>query len=249
MKDAVKPAECMADIGCDHGYLSIALLQEGKAARMIACDIHKGPLAGAWENAKLYAVKDAMDIRQGDGLKPLKKGETNSGIIAGMGGPLALKILYEGRDILSDWQQLVLQIQSKTALVRFVLEKWGFKTEDERMTTEDGKYYTVMSILPPGEVFANLEIEDFEKMLKESEEELKKCPSDDICRYTYGDSLFRSKSSVLLSFLNKEEERLLSLAESLFENAGEERTAKRLDEVNAEIDVLMLAKWKLCGKA
>lgn len=255
VEEMVKSAQCIADIGCDHGYLSIALLKNHKASRVIACDIHAGPLAQARENAGLYGVTEDMDFRLGDGLKVLKEGESNAGVIAGMGGPLALRILYEGRAIVADWSQVVLQIQSKIALVRFVLKKWGFVTDDERMVTEDGKFYTVMSITPPGKTFAGYSLSDtgeeetgFEEWLDRAEKELSEASTEERCEYTYGCRLMKDKSPFLSKFLDKEEERLLALSESLEQKPEEESVGERLAELSGEMEILMFAKWRMYGK-
>ena len=242
----VNKTDCLADIGCDHGLISIYLVQEGIAERMLACDINKGPLRGASENVRNSGLEDRIELRLGDGISPVSKGETSGGILAGMGGPLGLRILYEGREIVRDWLQAVLSLQSKLPLVRFVLQTWGFETEEEKMVTEDGKFYSVMRLAPPKDgIFYEEEIENIEEYLKTQEGELKHLPADELCEYTYGSFLFKTRSAALVAFLEKEEERLLGIMERL----ERENAAERQKEIVDEIDLLMLAKWKLKGEA
>ena len=42
----------VADIGCDHGYAAIWLVETGTALRMIAMDINQGPLERAREHIR-----------------------------------------------------------------------------------------------------------------------------------------------------------------------------------------------------
>ena len=48
----VKKGDRPADIGCDHGYVSIYLIKEKVCSSMIAMDINKGPLLRAKENVE-----------------------------------------------------------------------------------------------------------------------------------------------------------------------------------------------------
>ena len=52
----VNSGDRIADIGCDHGYLGIHLLQTGKASFVYASDINEGPLKSAVQNADKYGV-------------------------------------------------------------------------------------------------------------------------------------------------------------------------------------------------
>ncbi len=238
---------CLADIGCDHGLISIALVQNGMADRMIACDINKGPLAHAARNIEAAGLSDKIELRLGDGFAPVKKGECSGAVIAGLGGPLGLRILYDGREVIRDYRQIVFQVQSKLALVRHLLSRWGFKTEEELMVSEDGKFYPIMRLLPPHKSdFYETEIPDFDAFLDTEEAELLRGNSDYICSCTYGQQLLEAKSPALLIFLGREEERLLGIVEKL-EKSGEDNK-ERLAEIFEEIDTLMLAKWKLQGQ-
>ena len=245
--ELVKPGNVIADIGCDHGYLSIALVQNHKAKRMIACDINKGPLAAAEKNIRTCNLSEQIELRLSDGFEKAQAGECDGAILAGMGGPLGLRILYDGKSVMKGWKQIILQLQSKIPLVRFVLKEWGFVTEEENMVMEDGKFYPMMRLsLPKNNDFFECDIPDFEAYLKDAEERLQKQSSDEVCECTYGKSLLENHSPVLYAFLEKEEQRLLSIVENFDpdENTEPERALAR---VNAEMDILMLAKWKLQG--
>ena len=238
--------KCIADIGCDHGFVSIALVQNHIAERMIACDINKGPLEHARHNVALCNLEEKIDLRLGDGIKPIKPGETDGGIIAGMGGPLGLRILYEGREIVKEWKQVILQLQSKLQLMRFVLDRWGFETVSETMVTEEGKFYPILRLVPPEKGdFYETDIPDFDSFLENAEKEMQHESTGARCGYAYGELLLEERNPILLAFLGKEEDRLLGIMEKL-EKQDEQK--ERLAEVVAEIDMLMLAKWKIQGR-
>ena len=242
----VHKGNCIADIGCDHGFVSIALVQNRIADRVIACDINKGPLAHAQKNVEVCGLEEKIDLRLCDGFAQVTPGEADGAVIAGMGGPLGLRILYDGREVVRKMNQIIFQVQSKMALVRFILSEWGFRTEEEIMVSEDGKFYPIMRLIPPAsKEFYEMQIPDFEAFLTANEAQLCHASSDDICNYTYGKLLIESKSPALLIFLGKEEERLLSIVEKL---EGNEENKDRLKEVCEEIDTLMLAKWKISGQ-
>ena len=243
----VQKADTIADIGCDHGFVSIILIENHVANRMIACDINKGPLAHAEQNIKTCGLSDTIELRLSDGFEKITPGECDGAIIAGMGGPLGLRILYDGREVIRSMKQIVFQVQSKMPVVRFVLSEWGFIVSDEIMVSEDGKFYPVMSLVPPkNKEFYETETEDFDVFLAKEEAALKKLPSDDLCKFTYGEKLMESASPAMLIYLGKEEERLLGVVEKLEKNAEDNK--ERLAEIFEEIDTLMLAKWKVSGR-
>ena len=49
--DLVPPCHTATDVGTDHGYLAIRLLQTDRCARVIAADLREQPLASARANA------------------------------------------------------------------------------------------------------------------------------------------------------------------------------------------------------
>lgn len=116
----------IADIGTDHGYLPIALIERGVSPGAIAMDIGQGPLARAKEHVLACGMEDKIELRLSDGLAELKPGEADSVVIAGMGGELVLHILEQGRALWESTGAFVLSPQSELDKVRIYLEKMVF---------------------------------------------------------------------------------------------------------------------------
>ena len=64
-------AELVADIGCDHGYLSAALLSEGRTERVIASDVSAVSCEKAARLAGSLGLSDRMKVVKADGLEPV----------------------------------------------------------------------------------------------------------------------------------------------------------------------------------
>ena len=108
----VQPGSRVADIGTDHGYLGIYLLQSGAARHVIACDLRKDPLENARRNAKLFGVDGEMKLRLSDGLEKILPDEVDTVVMAGMGGDLIQKILSQCPWRKREGLQFILQPQS-----------------------------------------------------------------------------------------------------------------------------------------
>ena len=93
----VTDGNVLADVGTDHGYIPIYLLQEKRIKKAIAMDINAGPLQRAKEHIALYGLKDYIETRLSDGVEALMPGEADTILIAGMGGGLVMHILEDGR--------------------------------------------------------------------------------------------------------------------------------------------------------
>lgn len=139
----VTPGNIVADIGCDHAYISIYLMEQEIAKKVIAMDINRGPLERADENIKKAGLQGKIETRLSDGAKELKQ-EVDTILMAGMGGHLMRKILEDSINIVKSVSELVLQPQSEVRELRLFLETLGFQIEKEDMVLEDGKYYTMM---------------------------------------------------------------------------------------------------------
>ena len=101
----VTPGGCLVDVGTDHGYVPIALLEQKKISSAIAMDVNRGPLERAREHIAQYQMGDYIETRLSDGLHALRAGEGDSLLIAGMGGGLTIRILSEGEPLLSGFRE------------------------------------------------------------------------------------------------------------------------------------------------
>lgn len=139
------PKGCrLADIGCDHGYVSIYLAERNLCEKILALDVGKGPLAAAEKNIGEAGLSDRIECRLSDGMKELKPGEADTLLIAGMGGMLVCRILEQSPDVLAGIKTLILQPQSDPGEVRRKLSAFGFALEDERCCQDSGKWYLAM---------------------------------------------------------------------------------------------------------
>lgn len=134
----------VADIGCDHAYTSIYMMEEGIASGVIAMDVNQGPIDRAKENILKHQYESKIQVRKSDGLERLKQNEVDTILIAGMGGPLMVQILLARPEILAEVEELVLQPQSEVYKVREMLVEQGFSIIKEHMMIEDGKFYVMM---------------------------------------------------------------------------------------------------------
>ena len=141
----------LADIGTDHAYIPICLAGTGRIPEAVAMDVNQGPLFRAEENIRMHGLEDRIKTRISDGFASLEKGEADAAVIAGMGGPLMIRILREGAEVVSTLKECVLQPQSEIEKVRAFLLEEGFFFLDEDMVEEDGKYYPMMKVKPPSD--------------------------------------------------------------------------------------------------
>lgn len=152
----------VADIGTDHGYLGIYLLQTGAARHVIACDLRKDPLENARRNAKLFGVDGAMELRLSDGLEKILPDEVDTVVMAGMGGDLIQKILSQCPWRKREGLQFILQPQSAGNVLRRWLCEDGFEIQREEPVQDGHFLYTVMELrqgepspLTPGTEYAS----------------------------------------------------------------------------------------------
>ena len=144
--DFVPPCACAADIGTDHGYLPIWLLQNGVIQSAIAADIHAGPLANARQSAAAYDLEERFRFVQADGLRFPDAQAADVVTIAGMGGETICAILAAAPWLRQE-KQLVLQPQSKVPELTDWLWRNGFTIEDAALCRDAGKRYLALRVL------------------------------------------------------------------------------------------------------
>ena len=131
----------VADVGCDHGYVAIWLVNEKRCPFVVASDVNEGPLRRAKKNIEASGLSEVIETRLGNGLSVLEPREVDTILIAGMGGMSICEILSSEPGVLSNIETLVLQPQSDVEEVRRHLHKLGFRIDRESICMEDGKYY------------------------------------------------------------------------------------------------------------
>lgn len=232
----VTPGNRVADVGCDHGFLSIYLVQEEICPRVIAMDVRKGPLSAAREHINAKDLGAYIETRISDGLRELQPGETDTVVCAGMGGRLMERILTESLEKAMQQQELILQPQSELQGFRQFLRNTGFRVDEEDMIWEDGKYYFAMRAIPEGrEIFIDTDIpEEFRLHSRtETADYIRLCDK-------FGERLLTKKHPLLRRYLRQQEKVLIQIVEKLTcENT--ERVKIRLEEVQQELEDIRLA--------
>ncbi|MGN0341426.1 MAG: tRNA (adenine(22)-N(1))-methyltransferase [Roseburia sp.] len=220
--DMVSPCAAMADIGTDHGYVPIYLLEQGRVERAIAMDINRGPLMRAEKHIQDAGLCGYIETRQSDGLERLMPGEVSCVTIAGMGGGLMIRILSSGQAVTEQLSQLILQPQSEIPAVRNFVQQAGWKIVEEEMLSEEGKYYMMMKCVP-GQMEPLTAVQ---------------------C--AYGPLLTERKHPVLKRYLEERILQLRNLLEGLSVRAETEGIRIRSRELAAELAVAEDAYKEIC---
>lgn len=134
----------VADIGTDHGYISIFLLQNNISKRVIASDVNAKPLQSAEENIKACGLGNKINTRLGSGLEVLSPGEVDTVIIAGMGGLLIAELLEKVPKVVEGVSTFILQpMQAQEQLRRYLVEG-GYRIIEDVLVKEDHKIYEII---------------------------------------------------------------------------------------------------------
>lgn len=214
--DMVSVGSRVCDVGCDHGFVSIYLTEQGISPRVLAMDVRKGPLGAAAEHVTERGLNGQITVRLSDGLHNYNIGEADTLICAGMGGRLMMRILSDDAEKTASFGELILQPQSEMEAFRRFLYEQGYRITEENMIEEDGKFYPMMRVVKGSGL---LEI-----------------PGLTECRY--GPLLLRDKSQVLLSFLKREERIYEEILESLRrEGLSEEKRQTRYAQMEGRLAV------------
>ena len=144
--ELVPQGAVFADIGTDHAYLPTWLLLNDAINHAIAADINEGPLERARETAKKYQVESKVDFRLCDGLSDIREGEANVIAIAGMGGDTIAHILGQAPWTKNSKITLLLQPMTSHQDLRQWLFENGYSIEEERISREGEKLYTILCV-------------------------------------------------------------------------------------------------------
>lgn len=215
--DLVTRGNRVCDVGCDHGFVSIYLAQQGVSPQILAMDVRSGPLQAAREHILAYGLEHIIETRLSDGLHNFECGEADSLICAGMGGRLMMRILTDDREKTDSFRELILQPQSELEWFRRTLHAEGYCVSAENMIEEDGKFYPMMRAVKAETKDGGSVDENLQKL-----------------EFRYGSLLLRNRSPVLIRFLEKEQKNYEKILDSLKKQGIEKEERKnRYGEIEA----------------
>ena len=137
----------LLDVGSDHAYLPIELVERGQIEAAIAGEVVDGPYQSALKNVEAHGLKEKIQVRLANGLAAFEEEDQVSVItIAGMGGRLIATILEEGLDKLVNVERLILQPNNREDDLRIWLQDHGFQIVAESIIEEAGKFYEILVV-------------------------------------------------------------------------------------------------------
>ncbi|HET2208990.1 tRNA (adenine(22)-N(1))-methyltransferase TrmK [Streptococcus pneumoniae] len=137
----------LLDVGSDHAYLPIELVERGKIESAIAGEVVEGPYQSAVKNVEAHGLEEKIQVRLANGLAAFEEEDRVSVItIAGMGGRLIARILEEGLGKLANVERLILQPNNREDDLRIWLQDHGFQIVAESILEEAGKFYEILVV-------------------------------------------------------------------------------------------------------
>ncbi|HFI0112998.1 TPA: tRNA (adenine(22)-N(1))-methyltransferase TrmK [Streptococcus suis] len=135
----------LADVGSDHAYLPLFLVEQGRIDFAVAGEVVQGPYQSAQQNVEQAGQSDKISVRMANGLAAVELDDQVSTVtIAGMGGRLIAEILEAGKDKLGPVERLVLQPNNREDDVRRWLLAHDFQLIAEEILEENDKIYEIL---------------------------------------------------------------------------------------------------------
>ena len=210
----IPPGKTVADIGTDHGYLPVFLINSGRSSKVIASDIHRGPFERARSYIRSQGLEESIDIRLGRGLQVLQPYEVQVAVIAGLGGETMVEIFAEGREIIASLEGLALNPVTHQSGVRRWLTGNGWRLEDENLVEDQGRLYQIIFACP-GKQLESAGWSDLE--------------------YEIGPLILRKRHPLLKEYLGRKLKKYERVANNL-QFSKSTQTVERLKKLTADIE-------------
>ena len=141
----LEKCDTFADVGCDHGYCTLYMLEKGLCRTAQISDISAKSLKKAQALLSAYIAEGRVCPVVCDGLAGIDRG-TEQVLIAGMGGEEIVKILSDG--FLPP--KLVLQPMKKAEKVRAFLLGRGYALLHDHTFYAEKKFYDLIKAVKGG---------------------------------------------------------------------------------------------------
>ncbi len=141
----VRRDKVFADIGTDHAYLPVYLIEKGIIQKAIAADLRVGPLDNAMDAVVSYGYSDKIQLRLSDGLDNFKENEVEEIAVAGMGGLLISEFIERTKWLKNKKIHLILQPMTHAEELRKTLFDNGFVMDKEVVAKDGDKLYIIFS--------------------------------------------------------------------------------------------------------
>ncbi len=221
----VTPGHAVLDVGCDHGFTAIRLVEDGISPCAVASDVREGPLAAARQHVAEAGLSKQIAVTLADGVPAGFAGITGTRpvtvILAGMGGLLMTDILKAAFRRGNSFSELVLSPQRDAEALRGCLDENGYRIEAERFIREDGKFYQIIRA-------AKRENGGSERPL--APEELR-----------YGPLLLSEGDPGMTTYISSQITRMTDLLSRIDGRAASERAKARRRELEEELALLRRA--------
>ncbi len=170
----VRKDKAFADIGTDHAYLPVYLVEKGIIQRAIAADLRVGPLENARDAVVSYRFTEQIELRLSDGLDNFKENEVDEIAVAGMGGLLISQFIERTGWLKNENIHLILQPMTHVEELRKTLFDNGFIVDKEVVAEDDDKLYMVLSAYYYGDATAYTELDLIVGKLPHNDDSLSK---------------------------------------------------------------------------
>ena len=144
--DLVQKDKILADIGTDHAYLPVYLVEKGIVKKAIAADLRVGPLDNARDAVVSYGYESQIELRLSDGLDNFKENEVEEIAVAGMGGLLISEFINRTEWLKNENVHLILQPMTHVEELRKTLFDNRFVIDKEVVAKDGDKLYIILSV-------------------------------------------------------------------------------------------------------
>lgn len=137
----VDPVDHLIDVGCDHAYLSIFLVQHHLCQNVLATDVHENALNNAKKNIQKEHLEEKITLLLSDGLEQVEQEKWDTLVLAGMGTNTIFHILskVDSKYI----KKVIVQSNHDLYTLRKKMPQYGYYLKEEKIIFEKKHYYVI----------------------------------------------------------------------------------------------------------